>query len=81
MFHCAVKARGNPQRLQPLLHVARFGPRRHVLWRAWLLERRKEEEEEEEAEEEEQEEEMGWGGGGVGKERRRKRRREEGSWK
>lgn len=39
MFHSAVKARGNPQCLQPLLNVTRFGPRGHVLWWARLLEK------------------------------------------
>lgn len=37
VFHGAVKARGDPQRLQPLLNV-RFGPRGCILRRAWLLE-------------------------------------------
>lgn len=39
MFHGAVKARGNPQCLQPLLNVTRFGPRGHILWWGWLLEK------------------------------------------
>lgn len=39
MFHGAVKARGNPQCLQPLLNVTRFGPRGHILWLGRLLEK------------------------------------------
>lgn len=38
VFHGAVKARGNPQCLQPLLNVTRFGPRGHILWWGRLLE-------------------------------------------
>lgn len=39
MFHGAVKARGNPQCLQPLLNVTRFGPRGRILWWGRLLEK------------------------------------------
>lgn len=38
VFHGAVKACGNPQCLQPLLNVTRFGPWRHILWWGRLLE-------------------------------------------
>lgn len=39
VFHGAIKARGNPQCLQPLLNITRFGPRGHILWLGRLLER------------------------------------------
>lgn len=39
MFHGTVKARGNPQCLQPLLNITRFGPRGRILWLGWLLEK------------------------------------------
>lgn len=38
VFHGAVKARGNPQCLQPLLNITRFGTRGHILWLGQLLE-------------------------------------------
>lgn len=39
VFHGAVKARGNPQCLQPLLNITRFGPHGHILWWGRLLEK------------------------------------------
>lgn len=39
VFHGAIKARGNPQCLQPLLNITRFGPRGHILWLGRLLEK------------------------------------------
>lgn len=59
VFHGTIKARGNPQRLQLLLNITRFGPRGRVLGLRRLLEKG----------------ERGRGGGAVGVEERRKERR------
>lgn len=39
VFHGTIKARGNPQCLQLLLNITRFGPRRRVLGLRRLLEK------------------------------------------
>lgn len=65
VFHGTIKARGNPQCLQLLLNITRFGPRGRVLGLRRLLEKG----------------ERGRGGAVGVEERRKERGREGGSWK